>query len=120
MSRLIIWTNSRRRCLPQGVSGMSRIASRRGAAGAVAFGSASAIGLTALAAVLGACGVDQVLPSGLPATGAGSEPELTAVQGALGSPACLARASNEIRLQAILLLEDAARSNCTAADPCTT
>jgi hypothetical protein len=43
-----------------------------------------------------------------------------AVRGTLGAPACLARASNEIRLQAILLLDDAARSSCSAADPCTT
>lgn len=59
------------------------------------------------------CGVDQPLP-------APAAQDLVAVKGALGTPDCLARAGNEIRLQAILLLDDAARSNCSAADPCTT
>ncbi len=56
--------------------------------------------------------------------GAGEAPgraeEAVEIQAALGAPACLSRASNDVRLQAVLLLDDAARSNCTAATPCTT
>ena len=79
-------------------------------------GIALLMGSVLLAAPVG-CGVDQPLPAADP-----TEPgeELVSTRGALGTPACLARAGNEIRLQAILLLDDAARSNCSAADPCTT
>jgi hypothetical protein len=57
--------------------------------------------------------------------GAGDNPgssteALAETKAALGAPACLSRAGNEIRLHAILLLDDAARSNCSAASPCTT
>ena len=73
--------------------------------------------IASLAAVLLAapsgCGVDR------PPSAAGAE-DLVALQGVLGTPDCLARASNEVHLQAVLLLDDAARSNCSAADPCTT
>ena len=53
--------------------------------------------------------------------GPGSNAEgLAEVKSALGAPGCLARAGNEVRLHAILLLDDAARSNCSTASPCTT
>jgi hypothetical protein len=70
-------------------------------------------GLCALA--LAGCGVGDQPPDR-----ANAPDDLVQMRAALGSPACLGRASNEIRLQAVLLLDDAARSNCTAADPCTT
>ena len=70
------------------------------------------------------CGVEHPLPSGLAtssaAAGSSSSEEQVAFRGTLAGPACLARAVNELRLQAILLLDDPARSNCTTADPCTT
>jgi hypothetical protein len=70
-----------------------------------------AVGLALSAAVAGCGAVEQ--------PGSGSE-TLAETKAALGSPACLSRAANEIRLHAILLLDDAARSNCTTASPCTT
>ena len=67
-----------------------------------------AAALYALMIAIAGCGVE--------APGSSNE-ALAETKAALGSPACLSRAGNEIRLHAILLLDDAARSNCTAASP---
>lgn len=76
---------------------------------------------TGIAALYVLTGVLTILVAGCGVDGPGSSSEsLAGTKAALGTPACLARASNEIRLHAILLLDDAARSNCTAASPCTT
>lgn len=48
----------------------------------------------------------------------GANDPVTKVAGALGTPQCLARPLIQARLQIILLLDDAAGSNCTTANPC--
>ncbi|HET6148545.1 MAG TPA: hypothetical protein VFH68_13510 [Polyangia bacterium] len=81
--------------------------------GTAAIAARAALSAALLAAAPSGCGVKQPLQS-VP-----GQEDPVAVRATLGTPDCLARASNEIRLQAILLLDDAARSNCSAADPCT-
>jgi hypothetical protein len=78
--------------------------------------------ITGLASLAGlGCGVDGALPAASPVSSSATSNEgQVTVRGTLGGSACLGRAGNEIRIQAILLLDDAARSNCTTSDPCTT
>ncbi len=72
----------------------------------------SALAATLLTVTVAGCGAVE-------GPGSGSE-QLAETKAALASPACLSRSGNEVRLQAILLLDDAARSNCTTTSPCTT
>src|SRR5947208_2576470 len=76
--------------------------------------SSTRLGLTGLAGIastllwLGGCTVTD------------STSRLGESKAALGTAACLGRSVNELRLQFILLLDDAAGSNCTASNPCVT
>lgn len=51
--------------------------------------------------------------------GAEGAPDIAASEHALGTAECLARPAHEVRIQALLVLDDAAGSNCVSS-PCTT
>lgn len=69
--------------------------------------------------ILGSLGILAGCAAGASETKGGEE-KVSVKSQALAVPSCLARASHELRIHAILLLDDAARSNCTALSPCTT